>query len=156
MRLKFDREFKPATVDPGDELFASGIFVFNVTKLMAYIESNPDVFSTEEVAIETLGASSSAGLSETTNRITDLSIPIIMAEISPERFSVIDGNHRVEKARRAGAKTLLVYRLSPNQHLRFLTSAFAYEKFVEYWNSKLVPVGTGPTLRVPKPPPGFR
>jgi len=138
MRLRFDREFKPATVDPGDETFASGIFVFNVTKLLAYIESNPNVFSKEEVAIETVGASPSAHLNEATIRITDLSLPIILAEICPGRFTVIDGNHRVEKARRAGAKTILAYRVSPDQHLRFLTSAFAYERYVEYWNSKLV------------------
>lgn len=137
MRMTLDREFKPATVDPGDETFASGIFVFNVTKLMAYIESNPDAFSKEEVAIETLGASSSAGLNEATIRLTDLSLPIILAEICPGRFSAVDGSHRVEKARQAGAKTILVYRVSPNQHLRFLTSAFAYERYVEYWNSKL-------------------
>jgi len=32
----------------------------------------------------------------------DLSQPVILAEIAPGRFNVIDGNHRMEKARRSG------------------------------------------------------
>ena len=63
--------------------------------------------------------------------------PVILAEISPGRYNVIDGNHRLEKARRIGVTTLPAYRLDPEQHTRFLTSRQAYLAYVDYWNEKL-------------------
>ena len=37
-----------------------------------------------------------------------ISQPVILAEISPGRFNLIDGNHRMEKARRLGVMSILV------------------------------------------------
>ncbi|MEI8013086.1 MAG: hypothetical protein WCI27_11535 [Candidatus Omnitrophota bacterium] len=37
-KLKIDRKFTPCPVDDEDELFHNGIFVFNITKMIAYIE----------------------------------------------------------------------------------------------------------------------
>jgi hypothetical protein len=69
--------------------------------------------------------------------LVDISKPLILAEISPGRFNLIDGNHRLEKARRMGVKFIQVYRLSVEQHIRFLTSEKAYVAYIEYWNSKV-------------------
>ena len=76
-------------------------------------------------------------LDEKTIQRTDLSRPIILAEISPGRFNVIDGNHRVEKAGRERLKTIPAHRVCAEDHLAFLTSVRAFEAYVEYWNSKL-------------------
>jgi hypothetical protein len=137
MRMKLDRNFLAINVDEGDELFPNGIFEFNITKLLEHIKTNPHSFPKEEVAVSTLEGWSSTNLDETTIQNADLAAPIVLAEIRPNRFNVIDGNHRVARARRDDVKTIPAYRLSPDQHHRFLTSAFAYEKYVEYWNSKL-------------------
>jgi hypothetical protein len=67
----------------------------------------------------------------------DVSKPVILAEISPGQFNVIDGNHRIEKARKMGVPKIPAYRLSIAQHIRFLTSQKAYVSYVEYVNGKL-------------------
>ena len=62
--------------------------------------------------------------------------PVILAEIAPGRYNVIDGNHRMEKAQSLGIKSITAYILNPNHHIQFLTSIRAYKAYVEYWNSK--------------------
>ena len=49
----------------------------------------------------------------------------------------IDGNHRLGKARQDGVRTIAAYRVRCPQHVPFLTSITAHEKYVEYWNSKV-------------------
>ena len=68
---------------------------------------------------------------------SDLSRPILLAEIAPGRYNVIDGHHRLAKACRQGLCRMLVHRVRCPEHIAFLTSALAYEAYVEYWNSKL-------------------
>ena len=67
----------------------------------------------------------------------EISRPVILAEISPGRYNLIDGNHRMEKARRMGMESLPAYKLNAEQHIRFLISRKAYVAYVEYWNGKL-------------------
>lgn len=67
----------------------------------------------------------------------DIHKPVILAEISPGRFNLIDGNHRMEKARRMGIKNIRAYKLGVIHHIKFLTSSKAYEIYIDYWNSKL-------------------
>ena len=71
----------------------------------------------------------------------EISKPVILAEIAPERYNLIDGNHRMEKARRMGIKSIPAYKLNVEQHIRFLTSKKAYLAYIEYWNSKLKEIG---------------
>jgi len=51
-----------------------------------------------------------------------VSKPVILAEIAPDQYNLIDGNHRAEKAVRHGLEELKAYRLSAAQHIQFLTS----------------------------------
>ncbi len=136
-QLKLNKAFTPVSVNENDELFPNGIFEFNVTKMLAFIEANVDKFPVETVEVEPLRGYSSETLDEETIRRADVSKPILLAEISPGRFNVIDGNHRVERAGRDGQKTIPAHRIGAEQHLAFLTSARAYEAYVGYWNSKL-------------------
>ena len=69
--------------------------------------------------------------------LVDITRPIILAEISPGRYNVIDGNHRLERARRVGAKAISAYRIHVHQHINFLTEKSAYLANVKYWNNKL-------------------
>lgn len=135
-RLKANKKFRPCEVDDNDELYPNGIFVFNITKLLVHLKTNPDCFLVEDVAVATLGITSS-NLDETTVQGANLQAPILLAEIAPGKFNVVDGNHRVEKARRDGVNNLPAYRVGPAVHYRFLTSAAAYKSYVEYWNEKV-------------------
>lgn len=67
----------------------------------------------------------------------DISPPVLLAEISPDRYNLIDGNHRMEKARRMEVNSMPAYKLNVKQHVNFLTSKRAYVSYIEYWNDKV-------------------
>ena len=136
-KFKFNKNFQPLPSNEGDEFFPNGIFEFNITKLLAFIKANKDKFQVEELAIKDLRIFPSRNLNESTIKDANLLNPIILAEISPRQFNVIDGRHRLEKAYRDGMNKILTYRVFAEQHILFLTSTKAYKAFVEYWNSKL-------------------
>jgi hypothetical protein len=136
--LRLDKGFQPCPVEPGDEFYPNGIFEFNITRLLAFVQQHTDRFPVERVELsEFPDYGDSPHLNEEAIRLADLSRPILLAEISPGHYSVIDGNHRLAKARRQGAAAVPAYRLQCPTHVPFLTSAFAYEKYVEYWNDKV-------------------
>jgi hypothetical protein len=82
---------------------------------------------------------------------SDVSRPIIFAEIIPDRldivdginpdnltmrgYSLIDGHHRIVKAHRLGHITLKAYLVRMEQHLPCMFEG--YKEYVEYWNEKL-------------------
>jgi len=137
LRLDLDPSFRPCETVAGDELYPNGIFEFNITRLSAYIVA-AGRFREEPVALDSITyGGTNPGLNQLTIAAADLSRPVILAEISPGRYNLIDGNHRVAKARREGVLSILAYRISCPDHVAFLTSTRAYEKYVEYWNSKV-------------------
>lgn len=81
-KLDHDKDFKPCSVDIGDELFPNGIFVFNITKLLDYIQNNPNKFSIEKIEINKL-SSYFSNINEIHLKSVDISRPVILAEISP-------------------------------------------------------------------------
>ncbi len=133
-RQKINKRFTPCPEEDGDELYPNGIFVFNITKLAEYIQRNGIVC--EEVLVEDFSRGSS-NFNEEHLPSVDVTKPVIIAEISPGRYNVIDGNHRMEKARRLGLKKMPAYKIAPEQHVRFLTTEKGYLAYVEYWNDKL-------------------
>jgi hypothetical protein len=138
IRLRLEKAFQPCPVGPGDEVYPNGIFEFNITRLLAFVQEHVDLFPVERVELSDLpDYGESPNLNDEVIRLADLSRPIVLAEISPGNYNVIDGNHRLAKARREGVAALPAYRLPCPTHVAFLTSAFAYEKYVEYWNDKV-------------------
>ena len=103
-RLKRDKKFQPCLIESGDEHYANGIFEFNITRLLAFIDSCQGRFPVESVRVDEFPAFGSSHLNEETVRNADLSRPILLAEIAPGRFNVIDGNHRLARARRERCK----------------------------------------------------
>ncbi len=134
--LTIDKNFKPAPMDEGDELYPNGIFVFNITRMIEYLKGHQAEIVPEIISVKASRSSFFKPNEDHINK-TDFTIPIIMAEISPGRYNVIDGNHRIEKAYRSNVETILAYKLSPEQHIHFLTSIKGYHAYVEYWNAKL-------------------
>ena len=133
--FRMKNDFTPCPVAVGDELYANGIFVFNITKLVEHVRNNPDSFLLEEVATDEFFKEYST-IDESHVDSVDISKPVILVEISPGKFNLVDGNHRMEKARRMGISSIRAYKLSIAQHVRFLTSKKAYASYVEYVNSK--------------------
>jgi hypothetical protein len=133
-KLKIMKNFEPCTIDDGDELYSNGTFVFNITKMAEFIQNQN--FACEEVTVSDYSRGSSKWKEDHVEMV-DVAKPVIVAEISPGRYNVIDGNHRMEKARRLGLEKIQAYKLSPEQHLQFLTTEKGYRAYVEYWNDKL-------------------
>ncbi len=133
-KLKFNKRFSPCPVDDGDELYPNGIFVFNITKMAKFIEDHG--IQLEEVMVRDFSRGSSKWKEDYVETV-DVTRPVIVAEIAPGRYSVVDGNHRMEKARRLGLESLRAYRIGPDQHLKFLTTEQGYKAYIEYWNDKL-------------------
>ena len=103
--LKVDNSFTPCTATTGDKLYPNGIFEFNITKILKYIQRNTDNITIEEVAVKDF--------------CKDISSPALLAEISPGQYNVIDGNHRMEKTRRMGVSRMPAYKLNVKQHVNF-------------------------------------
>ena len=135
-KLKIDPGFSPCPAVTGDEHFANGIFVFNISEMLKYIQDHPGSIALEEVLVSDhyRGAST---IDETYLDTVDISKPVILAEIAPARYNLIDGHHRIEKAVRMGLKSIKAYKFHPEQHIRFLTEKRGYLAYVEYWNDKL-------------------
>src|ERR1700722_19751395 len=93
-RLRVDPLFRPCEAREGDELYPNGVFEFNITRLLDYIRAAAP-FRGELIAISDMPyAGSSANMDEMTVRTADLSRPVILAEIAPGQYDLIDGHHR--------------------------------------------------------------
>ena len=134
--MKIDDDFIPCPEANGDELFPNGIFVFNITKMIEYIQKNSDDIVLEEVAVDDFPNEFSSINEEHLDSV-DISEPVILAEISPGQYNLIDGNHRMEKARRLGINRIRAYKLNAERHIRFLITRKSYEIYIDYWNGKL-------------------
>ncbi len=135
-KLKIDKKFTPYPVEEDDELYRNGFFVFNITRIIEYIQKSSNDIPLEEVAVDDFYEGFSK-INEEHVETVDVTKPVILAEIAPGRYNLIDGNHRMERARRLGIKMVPAYRLNVEQHIGFLDSRKAYEAYVEYWNNKL-------------------
>ena len=138
MRLfKLRNKFVPMETYPGDEIFPNGIFEFNISKMTDYIKEFGEEISIDSINVSQFRCKSFSDIDENHVDSVDISIPIILAEISPNSFNVIDGHHRLEKAYRNGVDEIMAYKLTPEQFIPFLTTLKGYKAFIEYWNSKL-------------------
>jgi len=137
-KLKLDKNFEPLPTRDGDEIFRNGYFEFNITRIMEDISAGK-----LEVAEEPINISSWSRLhsSNTVNEdhlpSVDISKTVLQAEIRAGAYNIIDGNHRIEKARREGVKLINSYKMKGEQLLPYFIKKKGYEAFVEYWNSKL-------------------
>jgi hypothetical protein len=136
-KLKLNPSFEPCLIDAGDEVFRNGTFEFNITQLTGFIGAHADHFPIEAVNVASIPNYGDSRLAQATIAAADLSRPVLLAEIAPGRFNLIDGNHRMARARLDGATAVPAHRICCPDHVAFLTSTMAYQKYVAYWNEKI-------------------
>jgi hypothetical protein len=137
-RIRRDKRFTLCAIETGDEQYANGIFVFNISRMLKFIDADRVRYPVESIAVANIPEYGGTGrLDEATVRGADLTRPVLMAEISPGRFNLIDGNHRIARARRERVVSIPARRIRCPDHLAFLTSVDAYVSYVEYWNGKV-------------------
>lgn len=145
--LSPERETTPVLPDLGDEIYCSGVFYFNVSALLKWLKQNPQ--QVVEMPADMWGSFSKK--EDRYVEAADITRPIVVAEIAPDYrdfapdipekdwisrgYVCIDGQHRIEKARRLGIKTLPAVVIRMEQHIPFLYKG--YDRYVEYWNGKL-------------------
>ncbi len=131
-----DENFQPCPVMDDDELCPNGIFVFNITKMKVFINSRPDIFVPEDIDVKGK-YSSFITVNEEHMPNVELSEPVILAEIAPNNFNLIDGRHRMEKALRMGIEKIKAYKVNAIYLPDFIVIKKGYLAFVDYWNNKL-------------------
>lgn len=151
---KLDQNIKRRALDLTSgaeyEYFLNGIFRFNISKLNEYITMYPEEFELVQIGVADY---SHLILNKDLNpeyvESADLSRPILFAEIAPDRhgltripedyysrgYNLIDGHHRLAKAKKYEVTTLPAYIVRMEQHISFMTEGF--EAYVGYWNGKL-------------------
>ena len=133
--LKPSKRFKPCPADTGDELYPNGIFEYNISRLLAHIANHPGSFERESISVQSLRHF--AHINEAHIGTVDITKPILLAEIAPGNYNVIDGNHRLEMAKRLGIGEIPAYKFGPEVHINFLTSEKSYLAYIKYWNGKI-------------------
>lgn len=133
--------------DIGDEVYCNGAFYFNITAMLEWLDNNPQ--PVVEIAVDILGPFDDK--EEQYVDAADITRPIIIVEIAPDYkdfvpeipvydwirrgYVCVDGQHRIEKARKLGVETLFAVVLRMEQHIPFIYKG--YEHYVDYWNLKL-------------------
>lgn len=136
--LKLDKNYVPIPIYDGDEIYRNGIFHYNITRILTEIEEGKLVADRERINIDAWFKSHFSGsINEDHLLSIDVTRPVIQAEIRPGIYSIIDGNHRMEKARREGREFIDSYKLRGEQLIPYFIDKKGYEAFIEYWNSKL-------------------
>lgn len=70
VNLELDETFQPCPAEPGDELYPNGIFEFNITRLLALVETHIARFPIERVAVEDIPADARTSIKELSARQT--------------------------------------------------------------------------------------
>ena len=136
--MKPNPDYEPCTVREGEELFPNGIFVFNISRIIEDILNKQLVVEEEDINVEDcLRKQCSGRVDESHMPTVDTSLPIIVAEIRPGMFNVIDGHHRMEKAHREKEVSIHTYKLRGEQLLPYFSEKKGYLSFINYWNEKL-------------------
>jgi hypothetical protein len=137
-KIKLNKNYQPLPVYEGNEFFPNGIFNINISRILENINAGLLQVEHEQICVEewfrTHGRSS---INEEHLPSVDVTKTILQAEVRPGMFTIIDGNHRIEKAFRDGILYIHSYKLRGEQLIPYFMKVEGYEAFVVYWNSKL-------------------
>lgn len=149
-KLVISEDFEPRLPNDYDETFRNGYFYFNIEQLLAYVAEHKNDFLQISVVVSDWRKDNN--LDDEYVELADLTQPIILAEIAPDRleyypdiapadwkargYNLIDGHHRIEKAYRHGVEQFPAYILPMERHVGFIFRG--YKEYANYWNGKLL------------------
>ncbi|WP_438315426.1 ParB N-terminal domain-containing protein [Sporosarcina sp. FA9] len=134
-KLIVNENFKPYLAKSDDEVLGGFPFAWNISELEKWLGLHSDkvVCSTVKVSPTSLHM---VTLTEAHIPTVDLSKPVIAVRNRPDMYRLIDGQHRVEKARRNGLAELPAYYINEIQHRQFFIHPKADQNYVDYYNEK--------------------
>lgn len=98
----------------------NGILIWDVTSILEDIEQHPDSYTIQTLSTALLADHNDARVSHTRAMASDLTKPLVVAELSKDHLLLIDGNHRLYKARTLGLENIPCYYLSQRQQQHFI------------------------------------
>ena len=87
----------------------NGILIWDVTSILEDIEQHPDSYTIQTLSTALLADHNDARVSHTRAAASDLTKPLVVAELSKDHLLLIDGNHRLHKARALGLENIPCY-----------------------------------------------
>lgn len=137
-KLRRKKNFAPCEALENDEVYNLGIFQFNISRISEHIQKGILAAEQEDVdVVKWYHQHCTSKVNETHLPTVDTSKPVIQAEISPGKFEIIDGNHRLEKAYRNHIHFISSFKILAKQLVNYFTEENGYIAFVDYWNQKL-------------------
>ena len=145
--------------DDREEWYPNGIFNYNVSRLIKDLAADenekdsraPWLNTAVKVPVsvkEAIDHCHGLGhLEEEHIQAADLDRPLIFIELAPDSFNLIDGHHRLEKARRQGITELPAWMVFAHAAIHYLGSEAEYSRYVGYWNSKIEDLGDAAAYR---------
>lgn len=98
----------------------NGILIWDVTSILEDIQTHPDDYTIRYLSTARLAEHNDARVSHTQAMLTDLSKPLVVAELSKDHLLLIDGNHRLFKAESLGLEKVPCYYLPREQQQHFI------------------------------------
>jgi hypothetical protein len=136
-KLKRIENYIPCEALENEEIFCNGIFYFNISRIIEHIRNGTITPEREDLEVEKWRQYNLDFIKETHLPLVDCSQPVILAEISPGRYNLIDGHHRMEKAHRDQIRFMSSFKIKMEQLIHYFIDKRGYLAFVDYWNSKL-------------------
>ena len=108
-----------------------GSVIWDIEKIL----KDKDDFEIKEYDVKILAANNTFHGDERYAMSTDISKPLIVAELSENIDKLIDGNHRLQKALALGIEKIPAYFLSFEEHRRYIIdyNEKTYLDVVKYW-----------------------
>lgn len=139
--ITFNPHFILCKLQETDEYLVNGIFVFNISRMVEFIDVHPEQLVADVIDVAYYyNLQNHRELNDDYVQQADLERPVILAEIAPDRlemgmrvnpniyyaqgYNLIDGHHRVAKAHQQGIKTLPAYIFRMEQHINFLAQGY--------------------------------
>ena len=136
--MKINKNFEPIS-ETAEEVYG-GFLQFNISVIIEDIASKKLIVKNKRIHIKNwfkehpieFGVINKEHLPS-----VDLSVPIIQAELRINKYEIIDGNHRMQKAFDEGRTYINSYKITGEQLADYLMNEEQYKSYVNYWNEKL-------------------
>ena len=137
-KMKLNKKFTPIS-ETAEEVYG-GFLQFNISVIIQDIASKKLIVDKKRIHIKNWFKEHSIEFGVINKEhlpSVDLSVPIIQAELRINKYEIIDGNHRMQKAFDNGRIYINSYQLSGEQLANYLMSKEQYESYIRYWNEKV-------------------
>lgn len=123
--------YKSFVNEQGDEIFTDGFVTWNITRLIHYLKENKkwlyklnkekyEIFIRDDQTVD-----------ESKIDLVDLEQPVIVVERLKGRYILIDGIHRVRKAKKNNCEYIVAYMVPFEEHIKFLEHRRDFNFIVE-------------------------